>query len=132
MTFKPGDRAKAGLSDVTIIGVASNGMYACEHDNGAVGFLNPSDLMPPEPEQVARWVHLWCDNEITINKEPKQGRGMVIARTRVVLTPGQFDDDPYTKGWNEALEAAIAKWNQCGHGNVTFQMVLASMKKSAP
>lgn len=44
MTFKVGDKAKCGVSEVTILGVASNGMYACEYDNGAVGFLNPSDL----------------------------------------------------------------------------------------
>jgi hypothetical protein len=72
-----------------------------------------NDLMPPvtEPEQVVRWVHLWSDNDITINRESKQGRGMVIARARVVLTPGVFDDeatpDPYTRGWNDALDSVI-------------------------
>lgn len=131
--FKVGDKAKCGVSEVTILGVASNGMYACEYDNGAVGFLNPSDLMPPE--QVVRWVHLWCDNDITINKEPKQGQGMVIARARVVLKPGQFDDetDPYTKGWDDAIEAAsneMVKIGATDGGRIIAP--IRALKRSAP
>lgn len=139
MTFKPGDRAKAGLSDVTIIGVASNGMYACEYDNGAVGFLNPSDLMPPEPEQVVRWVHLWDDGDLTTDTEMGAHFRGVIARARVVLKPGQFDDentpDPYTKGWNEALEAASNALNDAvmyERDRTEAGQAIRVLKRSAP
>lgn len=83
---------------------------------------NPSDLMPPkpaEPEQVVRWMYLWNNGQVTFQEGDvgplmagfNSGGIIMTARTRVVLTPGKFDDentpDPYTQGWNEALTAAL-------------------------
>lgn len=89
-------------------------------------FKSSMDLMPPvtEPEQVVRWAYLW---DVDGRAEPRMamtatnpvepwGIGLsghkCIARTRVVLTPGVFEDeatpDPYTRGWNEAIDSAIA------------------------
>lgn len=147
--FKVGDKAKCGVSEVTILGVASNGMYACEYDNGAVGFLNPPDLMPPEPEQVVRWVYLWSGGETTTNSGDKPcfyrgytlGDNALVARARVVLKPGQFDDetDPYTKGWNEALDAACSRfgdWPTPGSVNQSVKDecigLIRALKRSAP
>ena len=113
--FKPGDKATCGGFALTVLGRASSGMYACEYNNGAVGFLNAGELAAPkpaEPEPVVRWVTLWDDGVTGLDTRYHRPGGTtgLTARIRVVLTPGQFDDentpDPYTRGWNEALEAA--------------------------
>lgn len=120
----PGAKAKCGAATVTILGVASNGMYACEYDSGAVGFLNTSDLVCPvtEPEQVVRWVNLYEENLTSTHYVFGQSLGNdAIARTRVVLTPGVFEDEntpsEYDRGWNEALEAAVKMFAEQGWRN---------------
>jgi hypothetical protein len=117
--FKPGDKALLDGREVTVIGVTSDGRYAWERDNGdACGFAR--DLLPPappEPEKVVRWVNLYRmrDGRLLPGclqssiSDAKSSGSEVIARSRLTLTPGVFEDentpDPYTKGWNEALGA---------------------------
>ena len=67
------------------------------------------------PETVVRWVNLYQDEDGSfwacvdvLSTNPIFSER--VARTRVVLTPGQFDADPYTRGWNEALDAVAGAY----------------------
>lgn len=124
--FKAGDKAfyapqVGGPHEVTVVGTMTDGRYAVE----ACGQVWPTEaerLTTPEPEQVERWVHLWHDGVATADafKREPQNAGRVIARARVVLTPGVIENestpDPYTRGWNDALDAAEANFAEKGWG----------------
>lgn len=148
MTFKPGKyRTRDGRDAIVlcndapgdyplvgyIIGEGARSWTPC----GSGGSVARSgDLMPPEPEQVVRWVNLYR-NGFSVHHETYRDAlescdrpGDLVARARVML--GQFDDentpDPYTKGWNEALEEACAQsYNGCIGVNA-----LRALKRSAP
>jgi hypothetical protein len=94
-------------------------MSAMWERNGNAGNCGRgADLMPPEPEQVVRWVvnaRRKCDGweEISVHKTPidVNSEWDLLSRTRVVLTPDRFDDETapseYDRGWNEAITAAL-------------------------
>lgn len=119
--FKPGDTAILDGREVTVIGVTSDGRYAWERDGGgACGFAR--DLLPsapPEPETVVAWVNLFRYGKRTVAVGYESLNAAVIgsignntiARARVVLTPGVFEDEntpsEFDRGWNAALEPAI-------------------------
>lgn len=81
-----------------------------KHDDGA-------DLMPPEPEQEPKTLFVTMDDAGNcLFQQTRFGEHAItglpsVACTRVVLTPGRFDDentpDDYTKGWNDALDMVI-------------------------
>lgn len=102
------------------------------------------DLVAPvtEPEQVVRWLHIWEGGHVTTDGTP-YGAGYrlfgdkLIARTRVVLAPGVFEDentpDPYTRGWNEALEAADKELWKLNYSTASDERRnIVALKRSAP
>ncbi len=68
---------------------------------------HPNDLMPPEPEQVVRWVVLWNDSGVTLERSAPPILAGRKACTRVVLTPGRFDDENTPSEWDRAIDAAL-------------------------
>lgn len=100
------------------------------------------DLIAPvtEPEQVVRLVTLYPDNLTRTTPKVEVGSplGNPIARTRVVLTPGVFEDEntpsEYDRGWNEALEAARVQFAHDFGGSVRDDVMrkIRALKRSAP
>ena len=138
------DDAPGEMSLIGYVVQGKNG-YPASWDNSGGRFqahTDPADLMPPvtEPEQVVRWVELYQDDNgnFWAKADKVTARPLyanIVARTRVVLTPGVFEDeatpDPYTRGWNEALEAACDELIEFRKIDVVRQCIL-SRRKIAP
>lgn len=153
MTFKPGKYKTRDGRDAVVLcddapGIAPLVGYVVQPDgedcssrnwtrSGRISYREQGlDLMPPEPEQVVTWCVLWKDGSFGLKESPYEtGINMADACVRVVLKPGQFDDetDPYTKGWNDAIEAAsneMVKIGATDGGRIIAP--IRALKKSAP
>lgn len=58
--------------------------------------LAPGQVWPkPEPKRDVRYFHLWDDGFVSLNRDKLEGRHngvSIIARARVEVVEGQFDD----------------------------------------
>lgn len=97
---------------------------------------SPSDLIPPAPEQVVRFVSLYADGYTGLRYDATcaHSHGNAIASARVVLTPGVFEDEntpsEYDRGWNDAIDAAKGAVMERGWAPVID--IIRTLKRSAP
>lgn len=105
------------------------------------GDPDDDDLVAPvtEPEQVTKWVNLdSAGNVIFSNKGPDEytiTENVAVARTRVVLTPGMFEDESTPSEWDQAIEAArnaLIEWAAKPIDPRSAAGVVSALKRGKP